>query len=76
MVDFTLTDQQREWQQQARDFGDKELRPLAMQRDQNPDPEQAFNVALFEKGFELGLQKTCIPKKFGGLGLECPGAVY
>ncbi|MGI9286978.1 MAG: acyl-CoA dehydrogenase family protein [Pseudomonadales bacterium] len=71
MVDFTLTEQQLEWQQKAREFGANELRPLAMQRDQNPDPEQAFDVELYQKGLALGLQKTCIPKKFDGLGLDC-----
>ena len=71
MVDFTLTGKQREIQQSVREFCDREIRPFAMERDQNPDPDAVFDADLFQKGFELGLQKSCIPTRFGGLGLDC-----
>jgi len=71
MVDFSLTQKQVELQKLFRDFGEKHIKPVAMEIDKNPDPEKAFPVSLFEKGFEIGLQKTCIPEKYGGLGLDC-----
>lgn len=71
MVDFSLTQKQIEMQELARDFGEKHVKPVAMEIDKISDPEKAFPVHLFEKTFEIGLQKTCIPEKYGGLGLDC-----
>ncbi|MBW1902151.1 MAG: acyl-CoA dehydrogenase family protein [Deltaproteobacteria bacterium] len=71
MVDFSLTQKQVEMQELAREFGEKHIKPVAMEIDKIPDPEKAFPVSLFEKGFEIGFQKACIPEKYGGLGLDC-----
>jgi alkylation response protein AidB-like acyl-CoA dehydrogenase len=71
MVDFSLTQKQIEMQEMARDFSQNHIKPVAMEIDKISDPEKAFPVNLFEKGFEIGLQKTCIPEKYGGLGLDC-----
>ena len=71
MIDFTLTQKQLEMQKLAREFAEKEIKPYAMGWDKISDPEKTFQVELFEKSFELGFQKTCIPEKYGGLGLDC-----
>lgn len=71
MVDFSLTQKQIEMQELARDFSEKHIKPVAMEIDKISDPEKSFPVSLFEKSFEIGLQKTCIPEKYGGLGLDC-----
>lgn len=71
MVEFSLTQKQIEMQRLARDFSEKHIKPAAMKIDNIADPEKAFPVNLFEKSFEIGLQKTCIPQEYGGLGLDC-----
>ena len=71
MVDFTLSEQQLAMQKMARDFAEKEIKPVAMKREKIADPEEAFPVDLFKKSFDLDLHKTCIPPKYGGLGLDC-----
>jgi len=71
VVDFTLTEQQLAMQKMARDFAEREIKPVAMEREKIPDPKEAFPVDLFKKSFELDLHKTCIPAKYGGLGLDC-----
>jgi acyl-CoA dehydrogenase len=71
MVDFTLTEEQVAMQKMARDFAQKEVKPVAMVREKIADPKEAFPVDLFKKSFALGFHKTCIPVKYGGLGLDC-----
>ncbi|MCP4626645.1 MAG: acyl-CoA dehydrogenase family protein, partial [bacterium] len=56
MVDFSLDQKQLHMQELARDFGEKHVRPVAMEIDRISDPEKAFPVDLFEKSFEIGLQ--------------------
>jgi acyl-CoA dehydrogenase len=71
MVDFTLTEEQAAMQKMARDFAQKEIKPVAIVRDKISDPWEAFPLDLFKKSFTLGFHKTCIPIKYGGLGLDC-----
>jgi len=71
MVDFTLTEEQLALQKLARDFADREIKPIAMERDRMVDPKEAFPVDLFKKSFELGFHKMFIPPKYGGMGLDC-----
>jgi len=71
MIDFSLTQDQLDMQKLVRDFCDEHIKPVSMEIDQISDPEKAFPVELFKKGFEIGLQKTGIPKKYGGLELDC-----
>lgn len=71
MVDFELTEGQVAMQKMAREFAQKEIKPIAMALDKVQDPEKAFPVEVFKKSFELGFHKTAIPTKYGGLGLDC-----
>ena len=57
MVDFTLTEEQLALQKLARDFAEKEIKPVAIARDRIVDPGEAFPVDLFKKSFELGFHK-------------------
>ena len=71
MVDFTLTEEQLALQKLARDFAEKEIKPVAIARDRIVDPGEAFPVDLFKKSFELGFHKMFIPPEYGGMGLDC-----
>ncbi len=65
MIDFSLTDEQRQLQQLARDFAKNEIMPIASEYDQKE--EMPWQVV--EKAHEVGLLNTSIPEHAGGLGL-------
>lgn len=65
MIDFTLTDDQKQLQELARKFCKEEIIPKAAAHDK--DGKYPREVA--EKAWELGLMNTHIPADFGGLGL-------
>jgi len=71
MLDFTLTEEQLMMQKMARDFAEKEVKPIAMARDKMQDPFEAFPADVVKKSFELGFHKMTIPEQYGGLGLDC-----
>jgi len=62
----TLTEQERMFQEAARDFAESEVRPkiTAMDRAQSMDPD------LIRKLFELGLMAIEIPEEHGGAGAD------
>jgi alkylation response protein AidB-like acyl-CoA dehydrogenase len=65
-VDFALTDDQREIQALARDFGREEIEPHAAEWDR----EHRFPRELYSKLAELGLMGVCIPEEYGGAGAD------
>jgi len=65
VVDFTLTDEQRELRRATRDLAEKEFRPRAARWDENEEwPEE--NLRILARQGLLGLTA---PEKYGGLGL-------
>ncbi|GHF57298.1 acyl-CoA dehydrogenase [Deinococcus metalli] len=64
-MEFSLSDEQRQLQQLARDFTRKEIIPVASEYDQRE--ELPWHVV--EKAFEVGLLNVGIPEHAGGLGL-------
>jgi acyl-CoA dehydrogenase len=65
MVDFTLTDEQQELQNKAREFAQEYMIPYAHYYDKTGE----FPRPIIQKCWEEGLMNLSIPKKFGGLGL-------
>ena len=65
MVDFRLSEDQRQIQALARDFAKKEIVPVAAHHDETGD----FPVEVVKKAWEAGLVNTKIPAEYGGLGL-------
>src|SRR5579884_2336562 len=66
MVDFTLTDEQRSLQEMARDFAEKEIRPVAWEYDR----DSTWPQGIIEEAWELGLLNTHLPAEYGGPGLS------
>lgn len=71
MIDFTLTPEQLAIQKSVREFAEKEVKAIAMERDQMVDHENIFPVEAFKKSFGIGIHEATIPKKYGGQGLDC-----
>ena len=66
MVDFSLTDEQKDIRQLAHDFAEKEIRPKAW----GYDRDGTFPTEIVEKAWELGLMNSHIPEEYGGPGLD------
>jgi acyl-CoA dehydrogenase len=67
MVDFTLTDEQKDLRELAHDFAEKEIRPVAWELDR----DGGWPQAIIDKAHEVGLMNTHIPEEYGGAGLGC-----
>jgi butyryl-CoA dehydrogenase len=63
-MDLELTDEQRMIQEVARDFAEKELRPIAGAIDR----EARFPRETVRRMGELGLMGICVPETWGGSG--------
>jgi alkylation response protein AidB-like acyl-CoA dehydrogenase len=64
MLDFTLTEQQRNIRELAHDFAQKEIRPVAWEYDRDATwPEQ-----IIRKAWDVGLMNSQLPEKYGGAG--------
>jgi acyl-CoA dehydrogenase len=66
MVDFTLTDEQKDIRELAHDFAEKEIRPKAWDYDR----DGTFPQDIIEKAWEVGLMNSHIPEEYGGPGLD------
>ncbi|HEX8856973.1 MAG TPA: acyl-CoA dehydrogenase family protein [Thermoleophilaceae bacterium] len=66
MVDFTLTDEQKDLREMAHSFAEKEMRPVAWEYDK----DGTWPQEILEKAWELGLMNSHIPEEYGGPGLD------
>ena len=62
MVEFTLTDEQRNLREMAHDFAEKEIRPVAWDYDR----DSTFPEDVIKKAWEVGLMNAHIPEEYGG----------
>ncbi len=66
MVDFTLTDEQKDMREMARDFATREIRPVAWDYDR----DATWPQEIVEKAWEVGLMNAHVPEEYGGPGLD------
>src|SRR6195256_2548826 len=64
MVDFTLTDEQKNLREMAHDFAVKEIRPVAWEYDK----EGTWPEDLIKKAWDVGLMNSHIDEAYGGAG--------
>ena len=69
-MDFKLTEEQKALVDLARDFAEKEIRPVAKELDKEPDPLKRFPWDVLEKGSKLGLRTLALPTELGGAGAD------
>jgi alkylation response protein AidB-like acyl-CoA dehydrogenase len=74
MVDFELTEAQRQIVSTAREFGREVLLPAETKLDLLAEPEAVAKSELFWKAmdhaYQLGFHKMALPEQVGGLGLD------
>ncbi len=66
MVDFTLTDEQKDLRELAHSFAEKEIRKVAWEYDR----EGTWPQDIIDKAWEVGLMNTHTPEAYGGPGLD------
>jgi butyryl-CoA dehydrogenase len=66
MVDFSLTESQKEWRDKTRKFVDEYIIPVAGEYDR----EAKFPTEVYKRAGELGLLNFVVPKDYGGAGLD------
>ena len=65
MIDFGLSEEQKQLRDLAHEFAEKEIAPHAAHHDETGE----YPRAICEKAWELGLMNTHIPEEYGGMGL-------
>ena len=65
MIDFSLSDEQKQLQELARKFAKEEIIPKAPHHDETGE----YPREIAKKAWELGIMNTHIPAEYGGLGL-------
>lgn len=65
MIDFSLSEEQKQLRDLAKEFTDKEIKPVAAEYDKKAE----FPTEVLKKAWEVGLMNVQIPEKFGGPGL-------
>lgn len=68
MIGFELSEEQREWRDNAKNFAEKEIAPLSWKIDKGLT--ERFHWSLIEKMGSLGFMGLGIPKKYGGCELD------
>jgi len=66
VVDFTLTDEQKDIRDLAHDFSEKEIRPVAWEYDK----DSTWPQEVVDKAWEVGLMNSHVPEEYGGPGLD------
>src|SRR5439155_15215216 len=66
VVDFTLTDEQKDLRELAHSFAEKEIRSVAW----DCDRDATWPQEVVDKAWEVGLMNTHIPEEYGGPGLD------
>ena len=69
-MDFSLSNEQRNWQMTARKFAEEQIKPITLDLDEAPDAHGTFDWDIVEKGSKLGFRTMAVPKEFGGEGTD------
>jgi acyl-CoA dehydrogenase len=66
VVDFTLSDEQKDLREMAHNFAEKEMRSVAFEYDK----DGTWPQEVIDKAWEVGLMNTHVPEEYGGPGLD------
>jgi alkylation response protein AidB-like acyl-CoA dehydrogenase len=68
VFDIRLNDEQRAFQQMAREFAQNEIKPIALELDRKPDWEDRIPWDVLKKGSQLGFRTFVLSEENGGAG--------
>lgn len=69
-MDFSLNEEQRTWQMEAREFAREEIRPISLKRDQIEGGFAPWDWEIIRKGSRLGFRTLALPREWGGHGAD------
>jgi len=70
MYNLHLTPEQREIRETVRDFVQREIRPIALQRDRLEDFDERFPWEALDQASRMGLRTMALSEKNGGAGAD------
>ncbi len=70
MFDIRLNEEQRAFQQLAREFAEKEIKPIALELDSRPNWEDRIPWEVLKKGSRLGFRTFVLKEENGGAGVS------
>jgi alkylation response protein AidB-like acyl-CoA dehydrogenase len=68
MFDIRLNDEQRAFRDMAREFAEKEIKPVALDLDKEPNWEKRIPWEVLKKGSQLGFRTFVLSEENGGAG--------
>ena len=68
MFDIRLNDEQRAFRDMAREFAEKEIKPIALELDARPNWEDRIPWEVLKKGSRLGFRTFVLKEENGGAG--------
>ncbi len=70
-MDFRLNETQESLRAMAREFAEREIKPIALERDRAALHDQdVFSWDIVKKGSALGLRTLVVPREYGGAGAD------
>lgn len=69
-MDFCLNETQEALRAMARDFAEREITPIAAERDRMLHDWDVFSWDVVKKGSTLGLRTLAVPSEYGGVGAD------
>ncbi len=69
-MDFELNEMQIIFRNMAKEFAQREIKPVARDFDSKSNPLECIPLDLIKKGFAQDFHKMIIPEQYGGLGLD------
>ena len=69
-MDFSLNEEQRGWQLEARRFAEEAIRPISLERDRIAEPQDTIDWDIIRKGSRLGFRTAAVPREWGGHGID------
>jgi acyl-CoA dehydrogenase len=69
-MDFSLSNEQRDWQMKARKFTEEVIVPASLRCDQTEGGQEPWDWDVIEAGSKLGFRTLPVPKEWGGPGAD------
>ncbi len=65
-----FTDEQLALKEMAKEFFEREVRPVMAEIDARPNPKDCYPRELVRKGSEIGLRTLALPEEYDGIGAD------
>jgi alkylation response protein AidB-like acyl-CoA dehydrogenase len=69
-MSMQFTEEQIALRDLAREFFEKEVRPVMAEIDARPDPKDCYPAELVRKASEIGLRTLVLPEEYGGVAAD------